>query len=135
VIAGDVLGVSGPAATHTPIIYAHLTVQSGTELSIEIPADHQAGLYLFAGSASVGAHQSQVAAHQLAVFAPGDGAVTITAPTNGEEATQALLMAGRPLGEPVARHGPFVMNSRAELIEAVEDYQAGRMGTIAPAGI
>ncbi|MDG2113556.1 MAG: pirin family protein [Actinomycetota bacterium] len=135
VIAGDVLGVSGPARTHTPIVYAHLTVDSGTELSVEIPADHQAGLYLFAGSASVGADRSRVAAHQLAVFAPGDGALTIAAPSDAEEATQALLMAGRPLGEPVARHGPFVMNSHAELIEAVEDYQAGRMGTIAPAGM
>lgn len=135
VIAGDVLGVSGPAATHTPIIYAHLTVQNGAELSVDVPADHQAGLYVFAGSASVGAHQSRVDAHQLAVFAPERGALTITAPSGGEEPTQVLLLAGRPLGEPVARHGPFVMNSRAELIEALEDYQAGRMGTIAPAGI
>ena len=134
VIAGDVLGVSGPAKTHTPIVYAHLTVHSGSELSVEIPADHQAGLYLFGGSALVGARQSRVAAHQLAVFAPGDGVLAITASSDSEEPTHALLMAGRPLGEPVARHGPFVMNSREELVEAIEDYQAGRMGTIAPAG-
>lgn len=134
VIAGEVLGASGPAATHTPIIYTHLTIEPGTALSVEIPADHQAGLYLFAGSASVGARSRTVETHQLAVFAPGSGALAITVPSDSAEVGQMLLMGGRPLGEPVARHGPFVMNNRSELIEAIEDYQAGRMGTIAPAG-
>lgn len=135
VIAGDVFGVSGPAATHTPIIYAHVTLQPGVELTIEVPPDHQAGLYLFAGSALAGTEGTEIDTHQLAVFAPGDGALMVTTRASRQEPTQMLLMAGRPLGEPVARYGPFVMNTQDELVEAVEDYQAGRMGTIAPAGI
>jgi quercetin 2,3-dioxygenase len=135
VIAGNVLGASGPAATHTPIVYAHLTIQPGVALPIQIPNDHQVGLYVFAGSATAGGNSRRVDAHQLAVFAPGDGPVMASASTDGAEPMQALLMAGRPLDEPVARHGPFVMNTREELIEALEDYQAGRMGIIAPAGV
>ena len=135
VIAGDVLGVSGPAATHTPIIYAHVTVEAGSAVAIDVPADHQGGLYVFAGSGMVGEQGQHVNEHELAVFDAGPGRVTATVSPDAGEPMQMLLMAGRPLGEPVARHGPFVMNTREQLIEALEDYQAGRMGTITPAGI
>ena len=134
IIAGDVLGESGPAATHTPIIYAHLTVEVGGQVELDVPADHQGGLYVFEGSGTVGGQQRPVGEHELAVFTPGNGSVTAAVPSDAEGPMQMLLMAGRPLNEPVARHGPFVMNTRDELIEAIEDYQAGRMGTIAPTG-
>lgn len=134
VIAGDILGVSGPAATHTPIVYAHLTVDPGASVEIDLPADHQAGFYVFAGSAQAGAADQPVAQHELAVFAPGEGSLVLGTPSDGGGPAQALLMAGRPLGEPVARYGPFVMNTEAEIHEAIADYQAGRMGLIAPAG-
>lgn len=133
VIAGSVFGVQGPATTHTPIVYAHLSVQPGTHISIDLPADHQAGLYVFESSALAGRPEEPVGHRHLAVFAPGDGSIRFAAPLDAEGPTEALLMAGRPLNEPVARYGPFVMNTRAELVEAIEDYQAGRMGKIEPA--
>jgi redox-sensitive bicupin YhaK (pirin superfamily) len=135
VIAGDILGVSGPAATHTPIVYAHVTVDPGGSIDIELPSDHQAGFYLFGGSASVGADDQAIGLRQLAVFAPGQGSLRLSVPADATEPADALLMAGRPLDEPVARHGPFVMNTEAEIVEAIEDYQAGRMGKIVPAGL
>jgi len=134
VIAGEVFGVRGPAATHTPIVYAHLSIDPGIEISIDLPADHQAGIYVFESSALVGPASTPVENRHLAVFVPGDGAITLAAPADADGPTETLLMAGRPLNEPVARHGPFVMNTRAEIVEAIEDYQAGRMGKIAPAG-
>ena len=134
VIAGDVLGVSGPAATHTPIIYAHIVVEPGSRLDVDVPDDHQAGVYVFDGSSVVGADARAVEQHELAVFAPGQGNLSIRVPSHSDRAVQALLMAGRPLDEPVARYGPFVMNTEDELVEAVEDYRSGRMGTITPAG-
>jgi redox-sensitive bicupin YhaK (pirin superfamily) len=134
VIAGDVFGVQGPARTHTPVVYAHVTIEPAAGLSIALPADHQAGIYVFGGTALAGAASTPVGHRDLAVFEPGDGAITVAAPSDAERPTEALLMAGRPLNEPVARYGPFVMNTRAEIVEAIEDYQAGRMGQIDPAG-
>ena len=134
VIAGHLLGADGPAATHTPIVYAHLSVEAGGEVTLDIPDDHQIALYVFGGSMTASG-TTVVGEHQMAVFVPGPGPVTVhgtAAP--GAEPTEVLVMAGRPLGEPVARYGPFVMNTRDELITAMEDYQAGRMGAIAPAG-
>lgn len=134
VIAGDILGVTGPAGTHTPIVYAHLTIAPGATLDVELPSDHQAGVYVFDGAGEVGADARPVAQHELAVLAAEPGGIRLAAPSDAAQPVEALLLAGVPIGEPVARHGPFVMNSRDELIEAVEDFQAGRMGTIAPLG-
>ncbi len=135
VIAGQVFGVHGPAATHTPIVYAHLSLGPGALINIELPADHQAGIYVFGSSAVVGQASTPVENRHLAVFTPGDGAITLAAPLGADGPTEALLMAGCPLNEPVARYGPFVMNTKAEIVEAIEDYQAGRMGKIEPAGV
>ncbi len=134
VIAGHLLGADGPAATHTPIVYAHLRVEAGGEVTLDIPDDHQIALYVFGGSMTASG-TTVVDEHQMAVFAPGPGPVTVHGTADRvAEPTEVLVMAGRPLGEPVARYGPFVMNTRDELITAMEDYQTGRMGTIAPAG-
>ena len=69
----------------------------------------------------------------MAVFEPSEGVVRLSA-AEADSDTQILLMAGRPIGEPVARYGPFVMNSEAEVLEAMKDYEAGRMGKIVPTG-
>ena len=134
VIAGSILGADGPATTHTEIAYAHVELDPGVELGIESPADHNAGAYVFAGHALAGPENQPVPTRHLAVWAAGRGPLTLATPPDVDEPAEILVMTGRPIAEPVARYGPFVMNTRDELIEAIEDFQAGRMGTIAPVG-
>ena len=133
VIAGEVLGARGPAGTHTPICYSHITLTPTGSLELELPGDHQIGLYVFNGAGLFGAKQTRVQEHEMAVFEPGDGTVHLSAADPCSD-TEILLMAGRPIGEPVARHGPFVMNTEAEVLQAMKDYEAGRMGKIVPTG-
>ena len=133
VIAGEVLGARGPAGTHTPICYSHITLTPTGSLELELPGDHQIGLYVFNGAGLFGAKQTRVQEHEMAVFEPGDGTVHLSAAHPCSD-TEILLMAGRPIGEPVARHGPFVMNTEAEVLQAMKDYEAGRMGKIVPTG-
>ena len=133
VIAGEVLGARGPAGTHTPICYSHITLTPTGSLELELPVDHQIGLYVFHGAGLFGAKQTRVQEHEMAVFEPGDGIVHLSAADPSSD-TEILLMAGRPIGEPVARHGPFVMNTEAEVLQAMKDYEAGRMGKIVPMG-
>ena len=133
VIAGEVLGARGPAGTHTPICYSHITLTPTGSLELELPGDHQIGLYVFNGAGLFGARQTRVKEHEMAVFEPGDGTVHLSAAHPCSD-TEILLMAGRPIGEPVARHGPFVMNTEAEVFQAMKDYEAGRMGKIVPTG-
>ncbi len=132
-LAGSLLGVDGPAATHTSIIYAHVTVQPGAIASFEAPATYNCGLYVFAGSANVGESNALLEKQQFVSYERAAGAIEIEA--KSDEPFEALFMGGEPLNEPVARYGPFVMNTRAELQEAVEDFNAGRMGKIAPEGL
>ena len=91
------------------------------------------GLYVFRGSGLFGADQTPVEEHKMAVFEPSHGPVRVSG-SSDHSMTEILLMAGKPLVEPVARHGPFVMNSQAEILEAIEDFEAGRMGKVAATG-
>jgi redox-sensitive bicupin YhaK (pirin superfamily) len=134
IVAGEVCGVRGPATTHTPITYAHLVMQPGARVSIPVEPTHNVGLYVFAGEALVGMRAVGVAARALAVLEPGEGDLVVSTHPDAEGELHALVLTGEPIGEPVARHGPFVMNTREELIQAFEDYQAGRMGMIRPGG-
>ncbi len=134
VVAGDVLGGQGPAATHTPVGYAHLTVQPGATVRIPVPDAHSAALYAFSGSALAGTSGEELAEHALAVFERTSGDMLVEVPAESEHPLESLVLTGQPLNEPVARYGPFVMNTRAEIEEAIEDFQAGRMGTIAATG-
>ena len=129
-IAGDVAQFHGPGSTYSPITVAHVTVAPDARLHMPWRPDFNALAYVLAGSGSVGIERRPVVTGQLAVFGPGD-ALTISA--GGSESLDVLLLGGRPIGEPVAAYGPFVMNTRAELAQAVDDYRAGRLGTI-PAG-
>ncbi|HYK67276.1 MAG TPA: pirin family protein [Streptosporangiaceae bacterium] len=132
VIAGEVDGHPGPGVTHTPITLLHATLQPGAQLRLPWRADFNALGYVMAGSGTVGADHRPVRSGQLAVFGPGD-TLTFSASdrANGpSEGMELLVLGGQPIREPVAAYGPFVMNTRAELVKAFEDYQAGRLGTI-----
>src|SRR5215475_5852903 len=132
VIAGDIAGHEGPGSTYTPITLIHATLSPGAQLSIPWRSDFNALAYGLAGHGTVGTNGRPFQMGQLAVFGPGD-ALTITADTQQESRSpnlDVLLLGGRPIREPVAFMGPFVMNSRAELITAFEDFQAGRLGSI-----
>ncbi|HEY6312596.1 MAG TPA: pirin family protein, partial [Streptosporangiaceae bacterium] len=119
---------SGPGVTHTPISLVHATVSAGAQVRLPWRADFNALAYVLAGSGSVGAEKRPVRMGQLAVFGAGDALTFAAAPGSGD--MDVLLLGGEPIREPVAAYGPFVMNTRAELAQAFEDYQAGRLGTI-----
>ncbi|WP_030269778.1 pirin family protein [Streptomyces sp. NRRL B-24484] len=132
VIAGQLDGHAGPGSTFTPITLAHATITAGARLVLPWRPDFNALVYALAGHGSVGAEDRPLAAHQLAVLGPG-GALTVTAssrPDGGTADLDVLILGGEPIREPVFHYGPFVMNTKAEVIQAMEDYEAGRLGVI-----
>jgi redox-sensitive bicupin YhaK (pirin superfamily) len=132
VIAGEVAGFAGPGSTYSPMTLVHATLSPGSRLVVPWRADYNALAYVMAGRALVGAERRPVGMGQLAVFGPGE-AVTIGAERMQESRSpdvDVLLLGGRPIRESVAWMGPFVMNTREEVLQAVADYQAGRLGTI-----
>ena len=132
VIAGTFDGPSldqhcGPGVTHTPIALVHATVSAGAQVRLPWQADFNALGYVLSGQGFVGPDRRPVRMGQLAVFGPGHG---ITFAADPKQDMDILLLGGQPIREPVAAYGPFVMNTRAELMQAFEDYQAGRLGSI-----
>jgi hypothetical protein len=133
IIAGDIAGHRGPGTTHTPVTLAHVTVQPGAEVELPWRPEDNALVYVLAGSGTVGAERRPFRLGQLAVHGPGDAlrfGADARQPDGGTGALELYLLGGRPIREPVAHYGPFVMNTREEVIQAFEDYQAGRLGTI-----
>ncbi|MPZ13321.1 MAG: pirin family protein [Chloroflexi bacterium] len=132
VIAGEVAGNRGPGVTYTPITLLHATLAPGAQLRLLWRPDFNAVAYVLTGLGSVGIDKAPVRAGQLAVYGPGD-VVTVAADDQQQDRSpqlDVLLLGGLPIREPVAAYGPFVMNTRQELVQAFEDYQAGRLGTI-----
>ena len=135
VIAGEVAGQSGPGQTHTPITMLHVTVSPGGQITLPWDPTFNALAYVLAGEGRMGTDGPTARTGQLATFGPGDR-ITISAAPTQESRTpglEVLLLGGRPIGEPVAHYGPFVMNTRDELAQAFDDFRSGRMGHI-PAG-
>jgi len=131
-IAGDLGGHPGPGSTHTPITYAHVSLSPGAELDIPWNPSFNALVYVLSGRGFVGHEHRPLETHQLAVFGQGD-AITVRAATSqgdDSENLEVLLLGGLPIREPIAHYGPFLMNTRQEIIDAIDDFNAGRMGTV-----
>ncbi len=132
VIAGEVAGHRGPGITYTPISLAHVTVSPGARLVLPWPREFNALIYVLAGSGTAGAGEAQVRTGQLVALGAGDVVVATGASTQESRSPnlELLILGGRPIREPVAHYGPFVMNTHAEIAQAVADFQAGRMGVV-----
>jgi redox-sensitive bicupin YhaK (pirin superfamily) len=133
-IAGELDGQTGPGVTWTPITYAHATISPGARLEVPWRSDFNALVYVLSGAGSVGLERRPLREGQLAVFGAGDALAIEADASQGSRAPgsnlDVLLLGGRPIGEPVIFYGPFVMNTHDEIVQAIEDYRTGRMGTI-----
>ncbi|KAA1418127.1 pirin family protein [Mumia zhuanghuii] len=132
VIAGDVDGVQGPGSTHTPMAMVHLTVSPGAEVTLPWRADFNALVYVMSGDGYVTGSRRALRSGQLAVLGFGE---TITVGADQQQdsrhpAMEVVVLGGLPIREPIAMAGPFVMNTRAEVLTAYEDYSKGRFGQI-----
>jgi redox-sensitive bicupin YhaK (pirin superfamily) len=132
IIAGDVAGQVGPGSTHTPMAMVHATLAPGAKLELPWRVDFNGLVYVLAGQGRVGVEGRPIRAGQLAVLGAGDF-VSVGADQRQASRTpnlEVLVLGGRPIREPVAWAGPFVMNTKAEVMQAFEDFQKGRMGQI-----
>lgn len=127
VIAGEAYGASAVIETHTPILYFHVSLAAGARFEERVPAGFRVMAYVLSGQVRAGANERRASEGDLAVFGDAPGPVSLAA----DAPSEVLVIGGVPLREPVARYGPFVMSTREELVQAFEDYHAGRMGTIA----
>jgi redox-sensitive bicupin YhaK (pirin superfamily) len=133
VIAGDIGGHNGPGSTYTPMTLLHATLAPGAELTLPWRTDFNALAYALSGDGYAGTEQTPLRTGQLAVFDRTGDTVTLRAAAAQESrhpSLDVLLLGGRPIREPVAWGGPFVMNTKREVLQAFEDFQAGRLGTI-----
>jgi quercetin 2,3-dioxygenase len=129
VIAGESLGKSAVIDTRTPILYLDAELAAGAKLTQPVPPDYNAFAFVVEGTGLFGPDRQRARQHDMVRFRDDGDAISVEAPP--DEKLRVLLIGGVPLNEPVARYGPFVMNTRAELMQAFEDYQAGRLGEIA----
>jgi redox-sensitive bicupin YhaK (pirin superfamily) len=123
--SGDGVVAGAMRREHTEPVYLDITLEPGAVFEQPLPAGHNAFVYVYRGEASVG--DTVVPSQRMAILA-NDASADGVRLAAGEQPTRALLIAGRPLGEPIVQHGPFVMNSKQQIFEAVEDFRAGRLG-------
>lgn len=130
VIAGEALGRQAVIETRTPIVYLHYRIKSGGSVTQAVPHTYNAFAYVIDGAGKFGDEGEHAGDGQMVLFAPDGDEVRISNPAGAASDLEVLLIAGLPLHEPVARYGPFVMNTREEIYQAIEDYREGRMGAI-----
>ena len=130
VIAGEALGQKAVIETRTPIIYLHYRIKPGGSVVQYAPRDYNAFVYVIEGEGRFGAEKEHAADGQMVLLAPDADEVRIENPSDATGTLEVLLIAGSPLNEPIARYGPFVMNTREEIYQAIEDYRDGKMGEI-----
>jgi len=126
VVAGEALGASAVIDTYIPVVYQDWSLDEGADVTVALKDEQKAMAYVFEGSALVGNEGKEIKDGQLAMLGSGDSVRFRGAKGGG----RLLLLAGVPIKEPVARYGPFVMNSDREIVQAIRDYQTGRMGEI-----
>ncbi len=126
IIAGEFEGTRSPIETTVPTTMLHVKLDPGATAAFSIAPDSNAIVHAIHGSAQI--ENKSLAEHNAAIFEHAPDSLHVTA---GEGGFEALILAGVPLREPVARYGPFVMNTVDELQKAFDDYQAGRFGEIA----
>ncbi len=130
VIAGEAMGEKAVIETRTPIIYLHYRIEPGGAATQQVPGAYNAFAYVVEGEGLFGAEGERAGDGQMVLLAPDGDEVRIENPPDAKATLEVLLIAGVPLNEPVARYGPFVMNTEGEIRQAIEDYQLGRMGAI-----
>ena len=129
VVAGEALGARAVIDTLTPIVYQDWSLEPGADVTLPLSAEQRALVYVFDGAVELGDAATTAQDGQLALLSDGDH-VRLRAARGGSKTARLLLLAGAPLNEPVARYGPFVMNTKEELEQAFRDYQSGKMGAI-----
>jgi redox-sensitive bicupin YhaK (pirin superfamily) len=127
VIAGEASGMKGALHTKVPITYIHFSIKRGKAVSQPVTPEDTVMAYSLEGSGAAGADRRAFAPNQLIVFAPEGDRVEIAA---ADANVELIFLAARPLGEPVARYGPFVMNTPHEVTQAIDDYRAGKLGSL-----
>jgi quercetin 2,3-dioxygenase len=131
VIAGKALGANAVIDTKTPIFYLHFTLKPGSKILQSVPSNYNAFAYVLNGKGIFGNDGQVATRRQIVVFRNDSDQVLIReGNADGKSNLEALLIGGVPLNEPVARYGPFVMNTQSEIYQAMEDYRRGRMGLI-----
>jgi quercetin 2,3-dioxygenase len=132
IIAGDVGEFTGPGVTHTPITYLHATITRGAELTLPWDRSFSAFTYVLTGQGYAGAEQRPIADHELVIFGDGEHITLRAADTiaGDVDALDVLILGGLRIGEPISHHAGFVMNTRREIAQALEDFKTGRLGTI-----
>ena len=137
VIAGEIAGYRGPGSTHTPMAMAHASLSAGATLDLPWDPTFNVLVYVLSGNGSVGSGRQPAQSGQLVTFGAG-GWISLRADVLQDSRTstlELLVLGGRPIGEPVEHYGPFVMNSRAEILQAMEDFKAGRLGVVPPGAL
>jgi len=132
VIAGEAMGRQAVIETRTPIIYLHYRIAPGVTVTQQAPSDYNAFAYVVDGDGLFGAQGERAGDGQMVLFAQDGDEVRIENPADAQATLEVLLIGGVPLNEPVARYGPFVMNTEGEIRQAIEDYRLGKMGAINP---
>ena len=134
VVAGEAMGEKAVIETRTPIIYLHYRIAPGGVATQSVPDGFNIFAYVIDGAGLFGADREQAGDGQMVLFAQDGDEVRIENPADARSSLDVLLIGGVPLHEPVARYGPFVMNTKAEIYQAIQDYQEGRMGSIGSGG-
>ena len=132
VIAGSVDDVKGPGSTTTPINFLHVSIAPDAKVQLDWPRRFNALVYVLSGQGILGAEQAPIGSGQLGVLVDGDFIEVTNSVSQASESLEILVLGGEPIKEPVAWQGPFVMNTRAELEQAFDDFHRGKMGTIPP---
>ncbi len=135
-IAGELGGYQGPGMTRTPIVYAHVSLMPGSQLRVLWPEGFNAMVYALAGRGVAGRDNVPFAEGEAVVFGAGDVLMVRSDGVNSSVLRlEVLLLGGAPLREPVFSYGSFVMNTRSEILQAIEDFQSGKMGHIPAAAL